>query len=116
MIDTLFATLKDHLSKMKKHNSFLMAHMLMINHIILVALWFTLTIWIGDPSNLKTLEAIIVTFLWAGQKYIARNWVDFETTTRSKEFGGLGLLSISDQVKALLAKLIIWALGHGTTP
>lgn len=68
-----------------------------------------LTIWIGDPFQLKLFEGLLK-FLWAGQKDSTRNRVDAETITRSKKNGGLGVLSLSDQVRALVAKLILWAL------
>lgn len=39
----------------------------MINHVILSALWYILSLWVGNDKELKELEKIIAHFLWFGQ-------------------------------------------------
>jgi hypothetical protein len=42
--------------------------------------------------------------------------VDLDTLHKSKKEGGLGLISVSNQVKCLLAKFILWVIVEGTHP
>lgn len=91
----------------------LMARVMIINHWILVALWFLLTLWVGDPAQLKVIKTTIIKFLWAGQKDSARHRVDAAIVTREKKHGGLGVLSITEQVIALAGKNILWTITAG---
>lgn len=84
--------------------------MVIINHWIMGALWFILTIWIGDPSHLKIIEGIIIKFLWAGQSDSAKHWVDVATVMLPKDQGGLGVISVTNQVQALAGKVTLEAL------
>lgn len=110
MVDSITKTLEDRLAKSRAKKTSLIARVIVINHLILGVLWFMLCLWIGDLEALKAIEKEIFKFLWAGQLLFARHHVDFLTITLPKDRGGLGLLLLFDQVRALLGKLIVWTL------
>lgn len=105
--------------KLKKVSSFpgtLMARVLYINHMLLGSLWYLLTLWTGDQAYLLELERSILNFLWAGSDTKTRNRVDKATVYLSKAKGGLGVISIMQQVNALAGKFILWATSTGDHP
>lgn len=42
-----------------------------------------------------------------------RHRVDYETMTRPKDEGGLGVLSVTSQVRSLVAKYVLFAIEDG---
>lgn len=65
MVKKLTNTLEDRVHFVKGKSTSLASRLMIINHIILVALWFLLTLWIGSVEELRELEKKIVHFLWA---------------------------------------------------
>lgn len=84
--------------------------------LILGALWYELTLWSGTEAELKEIEKLIVSFLWARQKDSALNRVNLETLFCSKQEGGVGLISLIAQVYSLAARFILWVLLEGDHP
>lgn len=81
------------------------------NSLILGSIWYILTLWAGDLGFLTKLQKCIEAFVWAGKARVNRN-----TSTQCKANGGLGLMLISEQYKALAGNLVVWALGPGEHP
>lgn len=75
-----------------------------------------LALWTGDENTIKAIEVKIINFLWAGQLDSARHKVDHLTVIRPKNQDGLGVLSLSDQVKALLGKTMVWTVSEKPHP
>lgn len=75
-------------------------------------LWYTFSLWVGTAADIAKLESCILRFIWT-QNDSTRYKVDFASIILPTLKGGLGLVSISQQVKALLAKMIIWAISDG---
>lgn len=103
MVEQLTKTIDERLAYAKQKKLSLMARVVIINHWILGAIWFILSLWVGDKEQLKAIETCITKFLWADQKETARHRVDADTITHPKSKGGLEAISP-------LAKLLRWPL------
>lgn len=77
MLASITKTLEDRLNKARFRQTSLIGEVIIINHLILGALWFMLCLWIGDPKALKAIEQMILQFLWAGKLFSTRHTVDF---------------------------------------
>lgn len=99
----------------RKHSSF-MARVTLAIHFIMSTLWYSLTLWTGKVAALERMEKKIVNFVWSGQGERARAKVKLSMITLSRQHGGLGLLLLPQQVRALAGSLFIWALQEGDHP
>lgn len=94
------------LEKMSTRHLSLSARVTVANGLILSSLWYILTLWSGDLEFFNKIQKKIADFVWAG-----RPRVDRGTITQSKAHGGLGLISIVEQYRALAGGIMVWTLG-----
>lgn len=93
-----------------------MARVLTINHLLMGSLWYLLTLWCGSDRDLHVHKMALIDFLWAGQDSSARHRINFRTLALNKKEGGVGLISFEQQVVALSARFIFFALYAGQHP
>jgi hypothetical protein len=93
------------------HN--LEARVVLSNHLISSSAWYYLTLWNGTEAELEVMQRKVVRFIWAGQSEGARHRVDGITLCKAKADGGLGLLHIPKQTRALTSRLILWSTHEG---
>lgn len=77
---------------------------------------FTLTVWAGKASFLDHLQKKMIRFIWAGTNATASHRVNADTFTRPRCQGGLGLISIPAQARALAGLIILWTIQEGDQP
>lgn len=65
----------------------------------------------GDLAFLQKIQKQIDQFVWNGKPR-----VDRQTVTQSKAKGGLGLLSVQEQYRAIVGNLMLWIMGPGSHP
>lgn len=99
------------IEKLKLRHLSLAGRVTAANCLIMGSLWYILTLWAGDLDFLSKIQKGIEAFVWADKSRVNRN-----TTTQGKAKGGLGLMLISEQYKALAGNLMLWALGPGDHP
>jgi hypothetical protein len=87
-----------------------------VNQLLKGSLCYVLTLWKGTDEELHDLEREMINYIWAGQNKSAAAMVDALTLMKSKKEGGIGLISIKDQVKCKLAQLLLWAVFDGSHP
>lgn len=110
MVQQLSDILDDRLRIVKGKAFSLAARLQVINHIIVAALWYILNLWTGNAEELRALEKKIVHDLWVGDMETARHRVKLNIVELPKDRGGIGLISLIQQVRALASKLILWAI------
>ena len=81
------------------------------NHILMATIWHTVACWIIVPKSMKLIKRIIRNFLWGGTKEKqARAKVAWTTLIKGKSEGGMGLIDLMVQTKALLRKMVVRSL------
>lgn len=111
----LLNSLEKRLERASKDPASLYARVVIANHFVLSVLWYILSLWVGDIQDLENMDKQIRAFIWA-QNGSTRHKVDYDTMLLHRRKGGIGLVSIAQQVLALLGKFIVWALTPGYTP
>lgn len=97
--------------KYKGRHLSLAARVIVANSLILSTLWYLLTLWAGDLKFLHKIQQQIDLFVWNGKPRVDRH-----TITQSKAKGGLGLLSVQEQYRAIVGNLMLWIMGPGGHP
>lgn len=108
--------LEEGLRRSKAKFTSLAARIVLINNLILSTLWYYFTLWARDDKELEALEKIIIHFLWAEAMDTMRHRVKLNTITMPNLQGGLGVISLREQVRALISKIILWALAASNRP
>lgn len=109
MTSHLMATLEARLLKAKLKHYSLNTRVTIANQLIISANYFMLQLWIGDVEQLVAMDKEVAKFVWIGSDKNYRPRVDYDTITRSKVKGGLGLISFKDENLAHVGKKILWA-------
>lgn len=104
------------IARCRAKSSSLMARVMVASHIITSSLWYMLTVWPGKPSFLESLQKKVIRFIWAGSNATTRHRVKAKIITCPKRLGGLGLISIPLQTRALAGLIILWAIQDGVQP
>ncbi|KAL3689717.1 hypothetical protein R1sor_016026 [Riccia sorocarpa] len=87
------------------------------NHIIYGIIWFLLPLWTGDKGRLRTLERLILNYVWGGNSDTTKKHrVAERVLHQRKSEGGLGLMSLQAQSQAFVAKTVRWAYTPGQHP
>lgn len=107
----VLARIKARLVKLQGKFLSLAARITVANGLILSSLWYLITLWPGDLEFFNLIQKRLAAFVWAGRPRVDRN-----TICQSKARGGLGMLSIIEQYRAMAGKLMVWILGPGTHP
>lgn len=106
MEETVQGKLSSTITRYRGRHLSLSARVVVANSLIMSTLWYLLTLWAGDLALLNKLQKQIDNFVWAGKSRVNR-----QTATQSKALGGLGLLSVEEQYRAIAGNLMIWLLG-----
>lgn len=99
------------INKIKERGLTLAARIVVANSLIMGCLWYFLILWAGDAKFLKRLQREVDRFIWGG-----RSWVAGAICTLKKMEGGLGLINIAAQYRALSGTLMIWVALQGEHP
>lgn len=99
------------LEKFRTRHLSLAGRIVVANSLILSTIWYIITLWARDQKFFTTLQSRIDSFVWAGRPRVNRN-----TTTLARHHGGLGLLLIEEQHRAIAGNLILWVLGPTSHP
>lgn len=59
----------------------------MVNHLILLSAWFSITLWVGFEEDLRAMEKEIITFVWSGQNQPKKHRVNKATLYRPRRDG-----------------------------
>jgi hypothetical protein len=103
--------LEERIQRCKKRPTVLGARIVLANHLINSALWYLLTLWGGRPEELVEMQRQVINFIWDGHHSERRRYrVDATTICRPKEEGGLGLIYIPAQRRALAGRFFLWLL------
>lgn len=108
MIQTKLTT---SIQKYKGRHLSLAARIVVANSLILSTLWYLLTLWAGDLACLTTIQKQIDHFVWNSKPRMDR-----QTVTQGKSKGGLGLLLVQEQYRAIVGNLMLWIMGPGGHP
>lgn len=109
--EMMLSKLESKLSKLRHCCLTLAARVVVANGLVLSCLWFLLMMWAGKVQFLKKLQGLVDNFIWTGRSRVTRL-----VTTLPKSEGGLGLISIIDQHKALSGSIMIWVTLPGPHP
>lgn len=99
------------LAKLVGKHLALAARVTVANGLILSSIWYSITLWAGDISIFQKIQRKLEAFVWAGRHRVDRN-----TISQCRSRGGLGLLSVVDQHRAMAGNLMVWVLGPGAHP
>lgn len=107
----LTAKIDKSLEKLKARHISLAGRVVVANGLILSTIWYLITVWAGDVKFFTKLQSRIENFVWNGRSRVDRN-----TTTLSKNQGGLGLLLIEEQHRAIAGNIMLWTMGPSPHP
>lgn len=108
---SLLTKVEGKITKFKARGLTLASRLIVANSLILGCIWYLLILWAGADSFLKKLQRLVDHFLWDG-----RNRVAGAFTSLSKQEGGLGLINITAQYRALAGNFMVWVAMHGEHP
>lgn len=99
------------IAKLQNRQLSLSGRIMAANSLILSTIWYTVTVWAGELAFLSKIQRLIEIYVWNGRSRVNR-----KTSTRCKITGGLGLIMVIEQYRAIAGNLMIWTLGQETHP
>jgi hypothetical protein len=75
-----------------------------ISQLFQAGLWYVMALWGGKDEDIKELESMMLSFLWAGQKASAHPRVGLPYLVQPTSKGGLGLIALQPQIECLSGK------------
>lgn len=99
------------IEKVRGKHLALAARITVANGLILSTIWYMITLWAGEMAFLHKIQKKIEAFVWAGRPRVDRN-----TISQGRARGGLGLLSVIEQYRAMSGNLMTWILGPEPHP
>lgn len=111
MENQVLATIDSCLAKLRGKHLALAARITVANGLILSSIWYIMVLWAGDFSFFQIIQRKLEAFVWGGRHRVDRN-----TLSQSRSRGGLGLISVADQYRAMAGNLMVWVLGPGEHP
>ena len=81
---------------------------IIVNYVLLSSIWYILSCWIFSKSCINQIRRIVRSFLWSGKGEGSSRAKVVWTLPTSR--GGLGIVDLVDQSRALLSKLVIRSL------
>lgn len=72
--------------------------------------WHVASCWAFSKARIGQIRRLVNKFLWAGDERMARAKVAWNVITKFVLKGGLGIIDLVDQCRALLAKLVVRGL------
>ena len=107
-IAPLLLSMRQKLLGWSKSRLSLAGRVVVVNHVLLATMWYTLSCWMFSKSCITQVQRMIRCFLWSGRgEGSARAKVAWSVITLPTSQGGLGIVDPIEQSKALLAKLVV---------
>jgi hypothetical protein len=96
----------------------LAGRVLIANQVFLASIWYVASCWCPQVCTMNKVKALVRNYIWSGEnrKKQCRVKVAWDTMILPKELGGLKLLDLELEIKALLAKLFIRGLIPRSSP
>lgn len=116
MAEQIRVKLERGLLRLRSNPTSLIGRATAINNLLLNSLWFAIVLWVGSDAELRSYEEEITCFLWSGQGRRKRHRVSEYILFLLRQMGGLGVLSLQHQRRALAGKLVLWAMKPGVHP
>ena len=89
----------------------LACRVIVVNHIFLATMWHLVACWVLAKTCIKNIKAMVRGFLWSSRDHErASTKVEWSCLIKAKNQGGLGLVYLVHQSKALLGKLLVRSL------
>lgn len=98
----IITKLEGRITKLDERHLTLAARIAIANSLLLGCIWFMLTVWAGKSEFLKKIQRMVERFVWKGRLRVRGS-----TTALPKEDGGLNILGIEAQFRALTGKFMI---------
>lgn len=95
-------TIDSRIKKLSKRQLSLAGRVTAANALIMGSIWYIITLWAGDLAFLSKRQRKVEHFVWAGKSRVNRN-----ASTQSKSQGGLGLILIIEQYRAIAGNIMI---------
>ncbi len=111
--DKMFSTLKGKLINWSTCRLLLAGRILVANQVLLASMWYLVATWNPNPRMCSQVRGVVRNFIWSEKADNARAKVKWETLVLPIPQGGLGIIDLKTQSKALLAKLLIRGLAPG---
>lgn len=112
LVETALVTkLQSRITKLNKRHLALAARIVTANSLLLGCVWYMHTVWAGKRNFLSKLQKMIDTFVWAGRSPVKRT-----TTALPRAEGGLSLISVETQYRALTCNFMLWIMREGQHP
>lgn len=108
---TIITKLEGRIAKVDERHMTLAARIVIANSLLLGCIWFMLTVWAGKPEFLKRIQRTVERFVWKGRSRIRGS-----ITALPKADGGLNIIGVEAQYKALTGKFMLWILMSGPHP
>lgn len=97
----LTGRIEQRVEKLKAHLLGLAARVTIANGLILGCVWYLQFLWAGK-TFLTRIQPMVDNFVWTGRSQVARTVVSM-----LRKHGGLGLINIADQHRALGGNLMV---------
>lgn len=116
MFTALVANLKQRLQRWNKFQVSLHSKVIIANHLVASVLWYVLTLVAFNFKKLHKLQQLLVAFVWGKTDRRTCHRVLEHIVTLPKHLGGLGLIDVTLQAKALCLRVLLWAFDPGFHP
>ncbi|KAL3692894.1 hypothetical protein R1sor_006545 [Riccia sorocarpa] len=117
----IFETVRQKIQSKLKNPAYrstsLHGRILIVNQLLYGLIWFVLPLWAANKAKLRSIEKMVLKFIWGGTEDTnTRHRVAEAILHQKKSDGGLGLISLQAQTIAFAAKIVRWAYVPGTHP
>lgn len=116
MFEAMLERLRNRLHLWNSHHLTLRGKIIVANHFISTSLWYFLTLNALHATRLTKLRKLLVAFIWGGREQRVQHRVAANIISLPRLAGGLGLIDISVQAKALSARIFLWSIQAGMHP
>ena len=116
MFKDLLARIEQKLQKWSNFPLTISGKVIVANHLILLSLWYVLTLNCTNPVQLRKIQRLVVQFVWSAMSRRGRHRVAEEIICLPKAKGGLGLLEVQAQAQALGGRILHWLIQPGDHP
>ena len=88
---------------------------MVIKQVLLLSLWFFLSIWCTTMKVMHKIKALLRNFLWSGKDHSTRTRVNWHDCCAKKQVGGLNLIDPQEATTSLLCKWVVAAYQPGNS-
>lgn len=106
-------TLERCLQKSRAQPHTLVLWVAIANQMVSISIWYMVQLWPNDSAMLDEWDGLVKDFVWSYTDTRKCPRVDFQTITKPRKEGGLGLISISSHTIISATKAILWTMQEG---